>query len=64
MKTPPSQQPPFPERTLEHIKQEHQRFMEAGGNLKDAKKFHNCIAEPLFDIPINNVSTINGVVDS
>ena len=60
--SPPSQQPPFPERTLEHIKQEHQRFMEAGGNLKDAKKFHNCIAEPLFDIPIDNVSTINGVV--
>ena len=56
MKTPPSQQPPFPERTLEHIKQEHQRFMEAGGNLKDVKKFHNCIAEPLFDIPIDNVS--------
>ena len=26
-----------------------------GSNLKEAKLYNNCIAEPLFDIPIENV---------
>lgn len=47
-------------RTLETLKEDHRRFLTEGkGNLKKAKEYNNCINEPFFDIPIDQVGTRN-----
>jgi len=45
----------LPSRSLESLRADHQRFLDAGGNLKKAKEFNNAIAEPFFSIPLQNV---------
>ena len=45
-------------RTLEKLKTCNQMFVQAGSKLSDAKKYNNVIAEPLFNIPLNQVIII------
>ena len=42
-------------RSLESIREDNQRFVNAGNNLKRAKEFNNAIAEPFFSIPLDQV---------
>ena len=49
----------FPDRNLTNISGDHQRFVDAGSVLADAKFFNNCITEHFFDIPIDNASSMN-----
>ena len=42
-------------RTLETLKDAHQRFVAAGSDITKAKEFKNAIDECFFEIPINNV---------
>ena len=44
-----------PTRTLGTIKADNQLFIAAGGHLKNAKHFNNCIREPLLSIPLDHV---------
>ena len=37
--------------TLESIKNDHQNFLEASGDIQRAKEFNNCPVEAIFDIP-------------
>lgn len=55
MKIPLSSRGAATKRTVQGIKDDHQRFLEAGGDIKKAKEFNNCILEPLFDIPLSQV---------
>ena len=50
-----------PARTLNSIKEDNKRFVEAGNDLKKAKDFNNAISEPFFDIPLDQVSCENKV---
>eukprot|EP00731_Ephydatia_muelleri_P005361 Em0002g1537a len=40
-------------RSLDSIILDHQSFIEAGGNLKRAKWYNNCIHDPFFNIPLS-----------
>ena len=51
-------QPVVQLRTLESIKRDHDRFIEAGGNLKKVKDYNNCPMEAIFDIPLDQVINI------
>eukprot|EP00731_Ephydatia_muelleri_P033241 Em0026g61a len=42
-------------RSLDSIILDHQSFIEAGGNLKRAKWYNNCIHDPFFNIPLSQV---------
>ena len=42
-------------RTLASLKQDHQNFINAGANLRNAKDYNNVIEENMFDIPIDQV---------
>ena len=47
-----------PRRTMESLNQSHKNFLsDGGGDIKKAKFFENVIDEPLFNVPINQVST-------
>ncbi len=49
-------------RTLESLRADHSRYMTiGGGNLKKAKLFNNCIEEPFFDIPLEQVCKTHGL---
>lgn len=45
----------YPKRTLESLKEHHQKFKDLGSNLKKAKQCYNVIGEAVFDIPLNRV---------
>eukprot|EP00731_Ephydatia_muelleri_P009881 Em0005g467a len=45
----------YPLRSLECIKESHKQFMAAGGKRKKVKNYMNCVTEPIFDIPIDQV---------
>ena len=47
-----------PARSLESLKSDHQRFVEAGSNIKNAKEFNNAIREPFFSIPLDQVRNV------
>lgn len=51
----PSLRKRYPLRSLESIKESHKQFMTAGGKRKKAKNYMNCVTEPIFDIPIDQV---------
>ena len=55
IKLSPEQQPPATLRTVSMLIQDHQQFLASGGALKNAKNYNNCIGEPLFDIPLEQV---------
>jgi hypothetical protein len=45
-----------PARTLQGIREDHQRFLTEGkGNIKKAKLFNNVISEHFFDIAVEEV---------
>ena len=46
----------YPERTLESILAHYRSFMADGGIRKKAMQYCNCISEPLFNIPLLQVS--------
>eukprot|EP00731_Ephydatia_muelleri_P003359 Em0001g3359a len=45
----------YPLRSLKCIKESHKQFMAAGGKRKKVKNYMNCVTEPIFDIPIDQV---------
>ena len=55
MKVPLSCRGPSTRRTVEGILDDHQTFLSAGGDLKKAKQFNNCMSEPFSKIPISPV---------
>ena len=55
MAVPPSLRKQYPLRTLERIQESHAQFMAAGGKRKKVKNYMNCVTEPIFDIPIDQV---------
>ena len=58
MKVPLQQRGSFPPRSVEGLRQDHQRFIQEGkGNIRKAKLFNNSIGEPLIDIPLEKVKT-------
>ena len=44
-----------PARSLETLKEDHKKFMDAGGNIKTAKQYNNVIGTALFPIPLDRV---------
>ena len=45
-----------PPRTYESICTDHQRYIASGVRRKQVKHFYNCITEPIFNIPIEQVN--------
>ena len=54
--TPLSVRGPAPPRTFETISADHQHYIASGVGKKQAQHFYNCISEPIFNIPISQVS--------
>ena len=46
-----------PKRTLTSLKEELYKCHMNGGNVRDAKRFHNVIYQNLFDVPIDQVNS-------
>ena len=46
-----------PKRTLTSLKEDLYKFHMNGGNVRDAKMFHNVIYQNLFDVPIDQVNS-------
>lgn len=46
---------PYPERTLDTLKNDFDSFVRAGSNIKKAKLFNNVISPHFFNIPITQV---------
>lgn len=44
------------DRSLTSLKSDHENFVKAGNNTKNAKEFNNVIDEPMFNIPLEQVS--------
>eukprot|EP00731_Ephydatia_muelleri_P035067 Em0094g17a len=42
-------------RSLQSFHDNHQRFLDSGGNAKKVKEFYNCISKPFFDVPLSQV---------
>ena len=47
-----------PSRTFEAICAEHQHYIASEADKKQAKHFHNCFTEPIFNIPISQVGIL------
>ena len=45
-----------PPRTYESICTDHQRYIASGVSRKQVQHFYNCITEPIFNIPIEQVN--------
>ena len=43
-------------RTLETLDNDHRKFLESGGNLKNVKNFNNVIEQRIFNVPLNQVN--------
>lgn len=54
----PNERGKKPERTIETLKEDNKRFINAGSNIKKAKLFNNAIRPPLFDIPVEQVGKV------
>ena len=50
LKVPPSPCGPVQLRTTEWIVRDHERFADAGGNLRNAKAYNKCICQPFFHL--------------
>ena len=48
LKLQPASRGPIQPRSTHSIVSDHDRFMAAGGNIKNAKSFNNCISRPFF----------------
>ena len=57
--TPLSVRGQAPPRTFETICADHQHYIASGVDKKEAQHFYNCITEPIFNIPISQVSIDN-----
>ena len=55
MATPLSARGHAPPRSLHSIHTHHQKYLASGGVRKTAQQFYNCICEPIFDIPTEQV---------
>ena len=44
------------DRTLQNLKSGNDKFLQAGGNIKNSKHFNNVIDKAMFDIPLTQVS--------
>ncbi len=42
-----------PPRSFETLKEDHKRFLDAGGDIKKAKEYNNIIGTALFPIPLD-----------
>ena len=51
----PSLRKHYPLRSLECIQESHTQFLAARGKRKKVKNYMNCVTEPIFDIPIDQV---------
>ena len=40
---------------LDTLARDHQRFLNAGGNVKKVKEYRNVLQKPFFEIPIEQV---------
>lgn len=57
IKVPLDQSGTIPQRFIETIRQDHENFLNEGkGDIKKAKLYNNCIAEPLVDISLEKVA--------
>ena len=56
LKIPLSDRGRSPDRTLQNLKSDNHKFLQAGGNIKNAKHFNNVIDKAMFDIPLTQVS--------
>lgn len=45
-----------PERTLHTLQQDHQEFLQSGGDIRRAKYHNNVIGPSIFDIPLDRVT--------
>ena len=54
LKVPLSKRGRSPLRSLESLR-DHQKFLDAGGDIKKAKEFNNVIGEAFFPIPLEKV---------
>ena len=57
MRQPKSTRTNVPKRTLASRKEDLYKFHMNGGNVRDAKTFHNVIYQNLFDVPIDQVNS-------
>ncbi|KAL5508865.1 hypothetical protein EMCRGX_G004125 [Ephydatia muelleri] len=55
MATPLSARGHAPPRSLHSIHTHHQKYLASGGVRKTAQQFYNCICEPIFDIPTEQI---------
>jgi len=56
MKLPRDERSPTIRRTLENLREQHHKFLDAGGDIKKAKNYFNVIHQAIFDIPIEQVN--------
>ena len=56
LKLPLHQRGAYPVRTLSSLKEDHAKFVAAGGNISQAKNYNNVISSPIFDIEIDQVN--------
>jgi len=56
MKLPRDERSPTILRTLKNLRKQHQKFLDAGGDTKEAKNYFNVIHQAIFDIPIEQVN--------
>ena len=50
-------------RTLQTLRSDHDKFLQAGGNIKNAKHFNNVIDKAMFDIPLMQVRHKNDMLN-
>ena len=58
MKTPRRERGQALSRTLQGLKEDHHKFLTAGGNVKRAKFFNNAMSPLMFDLEIEQVIII------
>ena len=51
------------DRTLQTLRSDHDKFLQAGGNIKNAKHFNNEIDKAMFDIPLMQVTHKNDMLN-
>ena len=56
MKLPREERSPTILRILENLGEQHQKFLDAGGDIKKAKNYFNVIHKAIFDIPVEQVN--------
>ena len=62
LKTPLEQRGRLQTRSIQSLRDDHQRFRDSGGNLRHAKLFNNSIGQPIFDIPLEKVKTDSNII--